>query len=76
MKKASEDPLKEIYTKYAEYLKDVAGGKMLKIIKWKIRKMGSNPLSAKSSVTKSNFDFDALAMKLEQRNVLKSPSFF
>ena len=68
------DPLKEVYTKYAEELKDVAGGKILKIIKWKIRKMRSNPLPAKSSVAKSNFDFDALAMKLE-RNELKNQSF-
>ena len=69
-------PLKEIYTKHAEDLKDVAGGKILKIIKWKIRKMRANPLPAKRSLAKSNFDFDALAMKLEKRNVMKSSASF
>ena len=66
------DPLKEIYTRHTEELKDVFGGKILKIIKWKIRKMRVNPLRAKACISRSSFDFDSLAKKLERRQLNNS----
>ena len=64
-----KSPMKEIYTRHAEVLQDVVGGKVTKVIKWKIRKMRANPLPRKKSLQSDNFDFEALARKIKRERL-------
>ena len=66
-----KSPMKEIYTRHAEALKDIVGGKVTKVIKWKIRKMRANPLPAKSCQS-DNFNFEALAGRLKRERFVYS----
>ena len=66
-----KSPMKEIYTRHAEALKDIVGGKVTKVIKWKIRKMRANPQPAKSCQS-DNFDFEALARRLKRERFIYS----
>ena len=66
-----KSPMKEIYTRHAEALKDIVGGKVTKVIKWKIRKMRANRKPTKYCQS-DNFDFEALARRLKRERFVYS----
>ena len=64
---AARSPMKKIYTTHAKKLKDVAGGKVVNVVKWKIRKMRANKTPSKCVIS-DGFDFELCARKLRRKS--------